>query len=73
VKTLVTVALTDNSGMPQEVGTVQFIRLSTKEQLQHRCHPPGVLSDEEIKQIATALSKGKSYGTVGNLDWRETD
>jgi hypothetical protein len=72
VKTLVTVALTDTSGMPQEVGTVQLIRLSVKEELQYRCQPRQILTDEQVKQIAKELSKGKSFGTVGNLEWRET-
>jgi hypothetical protein len=72
MKTLVTVKLTDNTGMPQEVGTVQFIRLSIQEELQYRCHPRGILTDDQVKQIAKQLSKGKAFGNVGDLEWRET-
>jgi hypothetical protein len=70
--TATSVTLVDNSGMPQEVGTVQFIRLSAKTDLQYRCHPRDVLTDDQVKQIATELSHGKTCGSIGGLEWRET-
>lgn len=66
------VTLVDNSGMPQEVGTVQFIRLSAKTDLQYRCHPRDILTDEQVRQIAADLSHGKVCGSIGDLEWRET-
>jgi hypothetical protein len=71
VRSPVTVTLLEKTGLPVEVGTVEFYRLPITKPDDYKCMPRGVLTFEQVKQIATELGRGKTSGDIGDLEWQK--
>jgi hypothetical protein len=54
-------------------GKIELDTLFVMERADYVCEPRGVLTDEEVRQIAKVLRRAPDIraGTVGRYDWRE--